>query len=170
MAPKSRPKRRTYTEEQKTAALEIYKEHGPSEAARQTNIPKGTINSWARRMHVSTSATKNTREANQAQAETFRQRRHRIIGELYDLVEDGVALLKDPSQYQSVAKGSFGVEDGKTFGFIPARDKQQETTAIGIMLDKAERLESIDADNGATEATSLLDKLAEQVGGDLDAE
>jgi transposase-like protein len=169
MAPKSRPKRkrRKYTQEEQTQALNIYQIQGTAAASRQTGIPKSTIDSWARKAGVRTSVTKNTREANQAQAETFRQRRYRIITELYDLAEHGIALLKNPKKYQAVAKSSFGVEVPMEFGFVPARDKQQEVTAIGIMLDKAERLEALDNDGGTREVTSMLDKLAEQIGGDL---
>jgi transposase-like protein len=38
-----------YTPEQKMAALDLYAEHGPSEAARRCGISKNTIVSWARR-------------------------------------------------------------------------------------------------------------------------
>jgi transposase-like protein len=41
--------KRTYTDEQKTEALELYREHGPAEAARRTSIPTKTIASWASR-------------------------------------------------------------------------------------------------------------------------
>lgn len=169
MAPKSRPKRarRTYTPEQRQEALALYKLHGTAEAARQTGIPKGTIDTWRRRDGVKTSVTKNTREASDRQKETFRERRYNIIHRLYDIAENSIELLENPKQYQTIGKAEFGVEVGKKFGFVPAREKQQEATAIGIMLDKAERLEKQDADNGARETTSLLDKLAAQIGGDL---
>jgi len=44
--------RRSYTDEQKQAALDAYAEHGPAEASRQTGVPTKTIASWAARSGV----------------------------------------------------------------------------------------------------------------------
>lgn len=38
-----------YSAEQRQTALDLYAEHGPSEAARRCGVPKNTIVSWARR-------------------------------------------------------------------------------------------------------------------------
>lgn len=157
-------KRRTYTDKQRSEALKLYAEDGLSAAHKKTRIPKTTIQSWAKRNGVRTSATQNVREANQAQAENFKARRQRIISDLYDLTEDSVRLLKKPNEYQTITKGTFGVEEASTLGFVPAQDKQREVTAIGILLDKASVLEKFDNDNGATAAKGLLVALAEQIG------
>lgn len=155
--------RRAYSDEEKTEALRIYEAQGPAEAARQTGIPKGTIAAWGRRSGVRTSATQNTREANEAQSENFKARRNRIIGDLYGLAEDTVSLLKEPTQYQTILKGAMGVEGPEMPGFIPAQDKQREITAVGIMLDKALTLESHDA---STEEHTAVDAwLAHVMGG-----
>lgn len=137
--------RRAYTEDEKDEALRIYEAEGPSAAARETGIPKGTIAAWARRGGVRTSAPQNMREANEAQSENFKARRNRIIADLYGLAEDSVKLLKEPAQYQTILKGAMGVEGPEMPGFVPAQDKQREITAVGIMLDKALTLESHDA-------------------------
>lgn len=137
--------KRVYTDEQREEALRIYEAEGPSAAARETGIPKGTIAAWARRGGVRTSAPQNMREANEAQSENFKARRNRIIGDLYGLAEDSLKLLKEPTQYQTILKGAMGVEGPEMPGFVPAQDKQREITAVGIMLDKALTLESHDA-------------------------
>lgn len=155
--------RRVYTDEEKAEALTLYETVGPAEAARQSGIPKGTIAAWAKRTGVRTSATQNVREANEAQSENFKARRGRIIADLYGLAEDSVKLLKEPTQYQTILKGSMGVEGPEMPGFVPAQDKQREITAVGIMLDKALTLESHDA---STEEHTAVDAwLAHVMGG-----
>lgn len=155
--------RRVYTDEQREEALRLYADDGLAAAHNATGIPKQTIQSWAKRSGVRTSATQNMREANEAQSENFKARRNRIIGDLYGLAEDTVSLLKEPTQYQTILKGSMGVEGPETPGFIPAQDKQREITAVGIMLDKALTLESHDA---STEEHTAVDAwLAHVMGG-----
>lgn len=44
--------RRSYTDEEKTEALALYREHGAGEAARRTGIPRVNISQWARRADV----------------------------------------------------------------------------------------------------------------------
>lgn len=155
--------RRVYTDEQREEALRLYADDGLAAAHNATGIPKQTIQSWAKRAGVRTSATQNMREANEAQSENFKARRNRIIGDLYGLAEDSVKLLKDPTQYQTILKGSMGVEGPEMPGFVPAQDKQREITAVGIMLDKALTLESHDA---STEEHTAVDAwLAHVMGG-----
>lgn len=155
--------RRVYSDEQREEALRLYADDGLAAAHNATGIPKQTIQSWAKRSGVRTSATQNMREANEAQSENFKARRNRIIGDLYGLAEDTVGLLKDPTQYQTILKGSMGVEGPEMPGFIPAQDKQREITAVGIMLDKALTLESHDA---STEEHTAVDAwLAHVMGG-----
>lgn len=147
--------RRVYTDEQREEALRLYEVVGPSEASRETGIPKGTIAAWARRGGVRTSAPQNMREANEAQRENFKARRHAIIADLYDLAESDIRALKSPLTYQTIMKGPMGVEEVKSPGFIPAQDKQREYTSLGIALDKATTLESFDAgdqDHNAVDA------------------
>lgn len=66
MAPKSRPKRRTYTDEQRAEAVEIYKNLGTSAASKQTGIPKNTIQDWAKKAGVRTVRNQKTAEATEA--------------------------------------------------------------------------------------------------------
>lgn len=147
--------RRVYTDEQREEALRLYADDGLAAAHNATGIPKQTIQSWAKRSGVRTSATQNMREANEAQSENFKARRHAIISDLYDLAEADIRTLKSPLTYQTIMKGPMGVEEVKAPGFIPAQDKQREYTSLGIALDKATTLESFDAgdqDHNAVDA------------------
>ena len=155
--------RRAYTDEEREEALRLYEVEGLSVAHKQTSIPKTTISYWAKNAGVRTSGTQNVREANEANSENFKARRHAIIADLYGLAEDTMTLLKQPAQYQTILKGAMGVEGPEMPGFIPAQDKQREITAVGIMLDKALTLESHDA---STEEHTAVDAwLAHVMGG-----
>lgn len=156
--------RRVYTDKQKTEALRLYEVEGLSAAHKQTGIPKTTIQSWAKKAGVRTSATENVRAANEAQSESFKARRQRITDRLYGLAESTLDVLENPDEYQTIMRGEMGAEVVRRPGFIPAQDKKNEATSLGIVLDKAEGLEKFDNDNGATEAKGLLVALAEQIG------
>lgn len=55
-----------HTPEQKARALELYHDHGPAEASRQTGIPKNTITSWGVRAGLHSVAPERTRAAVEA--------------------------------------------------------------------------------------------------------
>lgn len=48
MATKNKTKGRRYTSSERARAMEIYREHGPAQAARRLGIPYETIRRWAR--------------------------------------------------------------------------------------------------------------------------
>jgi len=106
----------------------------------------------------------NMREANEFQKQSFAETRHEIITDLYGLAKGIIGQLKSPSEHWTLARNEEGAERAYLPGFIPSQDKQREATTLGIMLDKAERLEKIDSDNGVNAGRSMLEKLAEQLG------
>lgn len=156
--------RRVYTDEEKAEAVSLYESEGTSAASKQTGIPKNTIQGWARKAGVRTVRNENVSARVDAAKLDNSERRANLVKRLYGLAESSVDLIESPAEYQTILKGSMGVEDAAQPGFIPAQDKQREMTAIGIMLDKAATLEKFDNDNGATEAKGLLLALAEQIG------
>lgn len=156
--------RRVYTDEQRAEALRLFETDGPSKAAKATGIAKGTIAGWAKAAGVRTVRNENVRARVDAAKLDNSERRANLVKRLYGLAEASVELVENPADYQTILKGSMGVEGAASPGFIPAQDKQREMTAIGIMLDKAAVLEKFDNDNGATEAKGLLLALAEQIG------
>ncbi|WP_313816359.1 hypothetical protein [Citricoccus sp.] len=155
--------KRTYTEEQRTEALRIYELEGPTAVQKKLGIPKNTVARWAKNVGVRTVRNAKTREATEAAQVDNAARRATIVSRLYGLAENTLGLLEKPGEYQTITKGSFGVDSAASLGFVPAQDKQREMTSLGIMLDKATVLEKVDNDNGTQGAKSMLDRLAHQL-------
>lgn len=70
--------RRTYTPEQRREALELYREHGPAEAARRCGIASGTIRQWALKSGLTSERAKTARANVEALRLTWAQRRGEI--------------------------------------------------------------------------------------------
>jgi transposase-like protein len=157
MAPKSRPPRkrktRSYTEEQKHEALELYKTDGPTVVYQRLGIPKSTINSWARAAGARTVRNKKTEDATRA-------------------TEVDAAMLRAEASSFAVqgARAAFQ----KLYERISSDDGEISFKDLGIvagiLADKHLAFIQVDDDGGTQDTVSLLDKLAEQIGGDLDAE
>lgn len=146
MAPKSRPKqaRRTYTNQQREEVLAYYEQHGTSAAAKHFDIPKGTINSWARRSGVRTVRNENAhaaREARKLDLDLLRKT------EALESMHTGVELRK------RILNDDHG-----------PREWRDTATAVGIMYDKADQLASHADDGGVSAAETMLGKLAAQLG------
>jgi transposase-like protein len=144
MAPKSRPKRREYTEEQKQAALAYYEQHGTSAASKHFDIPKGTINSWARRAGVRTVRNENAhaaREARRLDLDALRKT------EAVETMQTGIELRK------RILNDDHG-----------PREWRDTATAVGILYDKADQLASHADDGGISATETMLGKLAAQLG------
>ena len=109
-----------WTPEQKTTALDLYREHGPAEAARRTGIPLGTISSWAKRSGVQTAAPENARVRVEAAKIKWAERRLTIADEF------GTAIV------EFLAAGRKAAADGD------GRNTQAFATAAAISLDKAQ--------------------------------
>lgn len=104
-----------YTPEQRERALDLYREHGPREAARQTGVPASTITTWASRSN--TSRTFETQKT-QAATETLKTRAEQVRSEIrLLLVERAQDALKLSSEASSL-------------------DMKNYATAAAILLDK----------------------------------
>jgi len=156
MAPTSRPKRkrklRTYTEEQKHEALELYKTDGPTVVYQQLGIPKSTIDSWARAAGVRTVRNKKTEEATRAREVDSA----RLRAEASSFAIEGARAAFQKLYERITADDDISFKDLGIIG--------------GILADKHLAFLQVDDDGGTQDTVSLLDKLAEQIGGDLDAE
>lgn len=156
MAPKSRPKRkrklRRYSEEEKNEALALYESDGPTAAYQQLNIPKSTIRTWARTAGARTVRNKKTEDATRAAEVDAAKLRAEA---------STFAIQGARAAFQKLYERITGDDDisFKDLGIIG-----------GILADKHLAFKSIDDDGGAQDTVSLLDQLAEQIGGDLDAE
>lgn len=111
---------RTYTDTQKTDAVNLYVEHGLAEAHHRTGIPKPSLRNWARAAGHDTAtlgsrAAEKTRAATQAHLDDAAEKRALLGRELLDAARIHVAR-------------SIAADNGK--------DAQHYMTAGAIGLDK----------------------------------
>lgn len=123
--------RARWTTNQRTAALELYREHGPSEAARQTGIPKQTIASWARRSGTHTNAVANTTEAAAAAKAKRDLKREEIRTRLLEKASDMLGRMDEP-HIDFRGKDA----DQVTFPKATSGDCKNYATAAAILIDK----------------------------------
>ncbi len=163
----------TYTPEQKAEALRLYAEVGPSEAARQTGIPKSTVESWARRTGARTVATEQTRAATEAvRAESLAtrerirskvlQRADRVLDRMVEQYEEFVGKDGDHAIYKEPPGDALR---NMAIAFATLLDKYRlemgESTARaeldvrGRVAAVAERM-GLDPDEVMAEAESIL--------------
>lgn len=114
--------RRTYTEQERQAAMEAYGEVGPAEAARRTGIPAPTIRKWAERAGV-TGDDPRTRPMTQAAQVAWEIRRKTLAN---DFGQVAAELLQHVRTAASEPNRS--------------RDAQALMTAAAIGVDKAQLL------------------------------
>lgn len=89
-----------YSDQQKTAALDAYREHGPAEAERLTGIPRKTIASWARRTGTQMDAEAPARLVIAAQIASFSaaEKRARIAEAMLDKLAESLDRLGSDAQ------------------------------------------------------------------------
>lgn len=110
--------RRSYTDQERARALELYREHGPAEAERRCGVPKKTISSWAARAGVQTDAPERTRAAIEQARLGWEQRRAGLADRLGEVAELLVGKIEEES----------------------AADARRHATVVGIFVEKAELL------------------------------
>jgi transposase-like protein len=131
--------KRTYSQEEKDKALAMYVESGLAEAVRQTGIPKGTIESWARRSGLQTFAVEKTRAATETMEAKIAATRAHLKWRLIARAVELEARMDEP-HIDFKSAGPLGPME-VTFPKATAQGCQQYATAIGILIDKF-RLES----------------------------
>jgi transposase-like protein len=127
--------KRTYSDEERANAVDLYAKHGPSEAARLTNIPMKTIASWANRDGVQTSAPRVALSANEANRVKWETRR---LEEANDAGADAARVRE-----AMVAAALAGA----------AKQANQLYNVYGVLIDKAQLLSG-----SATSRTETVDK------------
>lgn len=122
---------KTYSEEEKQNALDLYREVGLAEAWRQTGIPKPTIVTWAKQAGVRTFGTENTREATLAHIAYADQLRAELR---VSLLEKTVDLLErmDAEETEFVGKDGNGV----VYPIARPESVRHLATSVGILIDK----------------------------------
>lgn len=170
--------RRAYTDDERTAALAMYAEAGPTAVEAELGIPKATVASWARRAGVHTVRAENARARNEARSADLEQRRLDLALGLFD----DIAALRSQLFAPCVVRKpmSVGIERGVTEIEIIDIELDQPTfaeqtkimTSVGIAVDKAQLLTGqatsrIETTGGASiddEVAALADELELSVG------
>jgi transposase-like protein len=114
--------KRSYTPEQRTQALELYRTDGPRAAAATTGIPPGTISAWATRAGLQTDCVENAAVRVQAAQLKWEERRLDLANGIGELA----AVARDRALEEA--------RNGKP------RDAQALATTMAIAVDKAQLL------------------------------
>lgn len=141
---------RTYTDEQKAEALDLWRQHGAAEASRRCGVPSGTITSWANRAGLASVRSEQTRAATEAKRIDAEARRARIRETILERIDQ--VLDRMHASYQFVA-GKDG--DRVSLDLPPADAVRNFAVALGVLIDKY-RLEMGEA-TGRTENTERVE-------------
>lgn len=118
--------RRTYTDEDRAAALAMYAEHGPTVVQDEMGIPKATVCNWARANGVETRSIENAAARVQASTLAWAERRLAMADRIGTVAE--MALV----QVENAVCG--------TDGSPSMRDAKDAATTMAILIDKAQLL------------------------------
>ena len=162
----------------KAKALEIYREHGPAEAARQTGLKRGSISSWAKRAGLTSPNAERTKAAMDA-ASQWKLRRVKLRDLSGEAAEEFLAEARakmttnaraatDHMRSFSIAVTTANTLAAQTAG-EPGTQNREEfdaevdkmigemmSAAVGEMMSAAEkkaRQELLDEMNGTREST-----------------
>lgn len=123
--------RRTYTEEERTEAVELYRQHGPAEASRRLGIAKGTITRWAQARGVETVSVANNEAAVEAARARAAGLREAIRLKLLEKAHDALCRMDEPHK-------DFRGKDADEVWWdkAPSGDVKNYATSAAILLDK----------------------------------
>ncbi len=80
-----------YTDEQKTEAVALYAEHGPTHVQQTLGIPKGTVTKWAQERGVQTVSQERNAAAVEAARTKWELRRLTYADDLAEVIDAGLA-------------------------------------------------------------------------------
>jgi hypothetical protein len=166
--------KRQHTPEQIATALDLYREHGPAEAARLiagmgvTGISKRLIATWARRRGVVESRRLRAEERIEAAEQSNEQRRTELAN---DCMRNAARLVGDiysPSKLVFPMPKGFVIEH--PVEHPPAHEQAQLARAAAALIDKAEllmgratgRLDVTTPQEAEANIVSIMDALRER--------
>lgn len=138
----------TYTPQQRTEAVDAYLEHGATEAARITGIPKRTINRWATDDGATSDKAEQTQTARDMLAQANAKRREELRALLMEKAVDLMRRMDEP-HIDFKGKDAFIV----TYPKATSGDVRNYAVSVGVLIDKF-RLEMGEA-TGRTESIDL---------------
>ena len=132
-------KQHRYTNEQRAAALEVYRTDGPRDAAKQTGIPARTISRWAAAAGVSTDVTQKTTSATEAARAKAAELRTRLEVALLERSLDLVDRMgRAHVEFRTVpgSRDEVGRIEQVDYDICPDGAVKNLMTAVGIATDK----------------------------------
>lgn len=130
--------------------------------ARRLGVAPSTVSRWAKREGLSF-ARSQTAAANEAHAIDLKSRRQDIVQRLYRRAATNMDRLEAPT-FKTLTRDFGGGESPDELNFVPTVNERELTGAIATGLAAAAKLEAIDADNGASDARSMLAELGRALG------
>lgn len=127
---------------------------------------KATISKYAGQAGLTFDRTRTAKAAEAVHVDN-KARRVSITARVYDEAEDvlgGVEKGRAGNGWQTILKGSFGVEEVRSLDFVPSRDRRDVSDTLSRLLGTATKLEAIDASGGVEKERSLLTQLGEALG------
>ena len=124
-------KQPTYTDTQKTDAVDLYIEHGAAEASRRTGINKRSISRWANAADVSADRDKNLTDAAERLTKQSTAQRAAIRVDLLDRIADVLQRMDEP-HIDFRGKDATQVE----WPTATSGDVKNYAVSFGILLDK----------------------------------
>ena len=119
---------RTYTDDEKAAAIDLTVHVGPTEAGSRLGIPKSTLANWLtpdQQAEMAERSTAKTRAATEAHSRRWAEVRAAMVDDAGDCARRLLAVLAD--NVDSLVPRS-------------ARDAKDLATAMAILIDKAQLL------------------------------
>lgn len=154
-----------YTDEDKRRAVEVYEEHGATEAAKEVGCDRRSVLRWAKAAGVSRDDSK-TRAATEALAVQNAERREGVKAQLLDRVIDLIERMDQPHE-RFMGGGGETEPHRVVYDRATSGDVKAYSISVGVLIDKL-RLE----EGQATERTETMTeeearrRLAEQMGVD----
>ena len=118
-----------YSDQERNHALALYVDHGPTEASRQTGIPKGTIAGWAKAVGARTVRNAKTEAATLAAQIDAARLREQLRLKMLVKAHDALARMDEPHK-------DFRGKDEVWWDKAPSGAMKDYATTMAILLDK----------------------------------
>lgn len=156
--------RRSYTDEDKAAALALYAEAGPTAVQDTLGVPKATVTAWAKAAGIGTVRNEQTAAATEAARLDWEKRRLEMTHEIGEVAELALSRVRHIIEDRcSVIRHT---KDGEQYVIAEGAEAKAYATTMAILIDKAQllsgaatsRTEHVDRER----ALALVDELAER--------
>lgn len=139
--------RKSWPEETRLRALEVYRDHGAAAAHKETGVPAATVRSWASRANLRGPRHERLAAAHATAQATAAEVRARIARDLYAKAERLVGQLFKPTELVKVVTVHQGRDNGSEAEVVRAEldeptpgDKRHLAVATAVLLQQAQLL------------------------------